>query len=75
EALHRLLSDPERSIQPEQWLSWIEQIQMLSSSQQQHISDEAVDIVLANRWLHGEVIEWLWQGLRWQLMLNGTQQQ
>ncbi|GAB6260284.1 J domain-containing protein [Photobacterium sp. R1] len=75
EALHRLLSDPERRFQPEQWLSWIEQIQMLSISQQQHISDAAVDIVLANRWLPGEVIEWLWQGLSWQLLLTGTQQQ
>ncbi|KDM92303.1 J domain-containing protein [Photobacterium galatheae] len=75
EALNSLLADSQRRFQPEQWQGWIEEIQMLSITQQQIISDTAVDIVLANRWLPGQVIEWLWQGLSWQLLLTGTQQQ
>ncbi|NGO00231.1 J domain-containing protein [Grimontia sp. S25] len=74
-ALKALLQDASKRMELTSWKVWTETGQMLQIDEQQKISDDAVTLVLANRWLPPAIIDVLWHGLSWNLLLNGDQQQ
>ncbi|MDO6705608.1 J domain-containing protein [Photobacterium sp. 1_MG-2023] len=74
-SLQQLLIDPHRRFQAAEWQNWIDAVQVLPITQQQEISDATVTMVMNNRWLPGEIIELLWHGLSWELLLSGTTEQ
>ncbi|NAW88681.1 J domain-containing protein [Photobacterium halotolerans] len=75
ESLNQLISNPCCRFKQEQWQSWIEPMHLLPITQQQAVSDTAAELIMSNPWLPGEVIEILWQGLGWPLLLTGTERQ
>ncbi|WP_325894775.1 DnaJ domain-containing protein [Grimontia sp. NTOU-MAR1] len=75
EAFNQLLQDPTKRMVLANWKAWTETSQMLQIDEQQKISDDAITVVLANRWLPPSIIDVLWDGLSWNLLLNGEQQQ
>ncbi|USH04453.1 J domain-containing protein [Grimontia kaedaensis] len=75
EAFNQLLQNPVKRMDLASWKAWTETSQMLQIDEQQRISDDAITVVLANRWLPPSVIDVLWKGLSWNLLLNGEQQQ
>jgi hypothetical protein len=73
--LQILLANPRQRFQLDQWQTWVDQVQQHAITEQEEISDKAVHLVLSNRWLPGGIIDKLWTGLGWEMLLKGTEEQ
>ncbi|MEI8632641.1 hypothetical protein P4S72_12955 [Vibrio sp. PP-XX7] len=71
--LYGLLNDPFQRFNQYAWQHWLQQVQQMLITEQEQISEGALQLVLANRWLPGDVIDWLWNGLGWKMLLKGSQ--
>ncbi|SHO57095.1 J domain-containing protein [Vibrio quintilis] len=74
QALHNLIEDSGQRFHYSRWQQWFQQALQVPIKEQTLISDSALQLVLANRWLPGEVIHWIWHGLGWEMFLKGTGQ-
>ncbi|WP_282178033.1 J domain-containing protein [Vibrio nereis] len=58
--------DPQKRFSKESWETWQQTFLLASLAAQREASIYAIDTVLANRWLPGNMIRWLWDIFQWQ---------
>ncbi len=75
QAFEALLADPNKRFVAAGWQAWTDSVAWLDLNHQEQLSQFALTRVLASRWLPGSVIEWLWTGLSWQILLNRDREQ
>ncbi|WP_456294964.1 J domain-containing protein [Vibrio sp. AK197] len=66
----RILQDPAKRVMPVCWQTWLEPILWQPIDQQERLSHWAMHQIIVHRWLPGEIVDVLWQGLSWQLLFN-----
>ncbi|CAM3916295.1 Chaperone protein DnaJ [Vibrio aerogenes CECT 7868] len=75
QALYTMLGNSNQRFSSRHWQQWFQQVLQAPIKEQELISDATLKLVLSNRWLPGEVINWIWRGLGWEILLKGTSQE
>ncbi|MBE1275449.1 DnaJ domain-containing protein [Enterovibrio baiacu] len=71
----QIFNDASTRLAPNVWEAWVEKSQLLPIDEQEIISNAVVNVVAARHWIPGEIIDVLWKGLGWNLLLTGTEKQ
>ncbi|MGF1865902.1 J domain-containing protein [Enterovibrio norvegicus] len=71
----QIFDDASTRFVPNVWEAWVEKSQLLPIDEQEIISNAVVNVVAARHWIPGEIIDVLWKGLGWNLLLTGTEKQ